>query len=607
MGAIFLVYWPAQRNGFVWDDTALVGRDPLIRSWRLIPEAFGHFLFLDATPSNFYRPLQRLTFMADYAAWEMMPRGFHLTSIFAHLAAAIALYFLASHAFIAFARKEESETLARAPTIGVPLLIALIWAIHPLHTSAVTYIAGRADPLAAFFGFGALTLGLISLRRGRYERLAILGAAIGFFAALLSKESGVFALLVWLLILALKKVSRLLWIRWAGIAAAILLGYAALRLGAEKIPPPTSKSSSEISSPVLVAQAAAHYAAMFVAPHNLRMERSVIERIPDPSDPSVKKERVPPWLTMAGAILIAALGGWGWWAKSRVPLTSAALLAFAIAYFPVSNLIPLNSTLAEHWLYVPSAFLLIAAGSFLSNFQSRWVTWISLILLLGWGIFLGTQTRKQQAYWLNERTFLTQTIHRGSDTARMRVQLGNLEAKEGHLEKAEAEFRASLKRTANLPFALIGLAGIEIRRANYPAAQKLLETAEHAPFLAAECMILRGTLEFRESQKDPTARFAAAVDLAPRSWSIRKRYLMALDQTGRRKIALRELGALLDREPFRADSWRLMGELLKKEEQPDLAVVAFRRAAALDVHDIESAREASLKTKMPEPPLAPEQ
>ena len=67
--ATFGAYWPAMRNSFVWDDTALVLRDPLIRSWRLVPESFREFLFLDATASNFYRPLQRLTFMADYAAW----------------------------------------------------------------------------------------------------------------------------------------------------------------------------------------------------------------------------------------------------------------------------------------------------------------------------------------------------------------------------------------------------------------------------------------------------------------------------------------------------------------------------------------------------------
>jgi hypothetical protein len=56
------VYAPALRHGFVWDDTALIWRDPFIRSWRLIPEGFNHFLFTDATASNWLLFLSALTF-----------------------------------------------------------------------------------------------------------------------------------------------------------------------------------------------------------------------------------------------------------------------------------------------------------------------------------------------------------------------------------------------------------------------------------------------------------------------------------------------------------------------------------------------------------------
>src|SRR5213082_214769 len=78
---VFISYAPAVRNGFVWDDTALVLRDPLIRSWRLIPEGFNHFLFVDATASDFYRPIQRLTYTIDYAGFAFRPGPYHLTSL----------------------------------------------------------------------------------------------------------------------------------------------------------------------------------------------------------------------------------------------------------------------------------------------------------------------------------------------------------------------------------------------------------------------------------------------------------------------------------------------------------------------------------------------
>src|SRR5207302_739193 len=91
--AVFLSYAPALRDGFVWDDTALILRDPLIRSWRLIPEGFNHFLFVDATASAFYRPIQRLTYTLEYAAFALRPMPYHLTSIICHAAAAVAFLF----------------------------------------------------------------------------------------------------------------------------------------------------------------------------------------------------------------------------------------------------------------------------------------------------------------------------------------------------------------------------------------------------------------------------------------------------------------------------------------------------------------------------------
>ncbi|MFZ1219060.1 MAG: hypothetical protein WAO00_07190, partial [Chthoniobacterales bacterium] len=87
-------YAPSLRNGFVWDDTALILRDPLIRSWQLAPEAFQHFLFIDATASDFYRPIQRLTYLVDYWAFVFKPAGYHLTSILCHHGATLAMLLL---------------------------------------------------------------------------------------------------------------------------------------------------------------------------------------------------------------------------------------------------------------------------------------------------------------------------------------------------------------------------------------------------------------------------------------------------------------------------------------------------------------------------------
>src|SRR3954453_10366370 len=124
--AVAAAYGPTLQDGFVWDDTALILRDPLIRSWRLIPEGFNHYLFVDATASDFYRPMQRLLYTADYAAVAFRPALYHFTSIFWHAAAALALFFFAEELLLAFSvEKARSRTIA--------FFASLVWAIHPVH------------------------------------------------------------------------------------------------------------------------------------------------------------------------------------------------------------------------------------------------------------------------------------------------------------------------------------------------------------------------------------------------------------------------------------------------------------------------------------------
>ncbi|MDB6146580.1 MAG: Tetratricopeptide repeat protein, partial [Spartobacteria bacterium] len=184
-------YAPALRNGFVWDDTALILRDPLIRSWQLIPEGFNHYLFVDATASDFYRPLQRLTYTIEYALFTVRPGPYHFTNIALHAAAAVALLFFSEALLIAFGLDPRKSW-------WIALIAASIWAIHPVHSAAVVYVSGRADPLAAIFGFVGCYLGLRGLQeKPRPALLFAIGAGFAFLLAAFSKETGlIFPLLM---------------------------------------------------------------------------------------------------------------------------------------------------------------------------------------------------------------------------------------------------------------------------------------------------------------------------------------------------------------------------------------------------------------------------
>ena len=553
--AAFVAYAPALRNGFVWDDTALVLRDPLIRSWRLIPEGFRHFLFLDATASNFYRPLQRLTFTFDYAAWGFAnPGGWHFTSILIHAGAAVALY--------AFLRRWLGEERRRWA-----LGIALVWAIHPLHTSAVTYVAGRADPLAALCGFTGLWFAL------RAEKRTQLYAALCFLCALLSKESGSVFLLIWLALIAWRRVPK----HAALYAVAVLAIYLPLRLTALKTPPPKSTPTPLIARPILAARAVAEYAGLLIAPVNLRMERDVATR-----GPARENARLREWQTLLGVLLIA--GGIVWFRRADSD-TRFALTAAVIAYFPISNITPLNATVAEHWLYVPSAFLLAAASTSLAGrWQAERLPYkLAIIATVVWALALTVRTWLRQADWRDQRTFLTRTIEAGGDSARMRVNLGNLEAAEGHPDRALAEYAEALRREPNLSFAHFAVAAVHLKLRQFAEARAALDRADASPGLEAEKLELRATLDAAQKRKPPTFVYRAAADLAPLNWPLRRRYLMSLDGNASTEKIVAELRGYMAWQDFRADSWLLLADLLTRMEQPELAAAAHEEARKRDV------------------------
>ena len=141
--AVFTVYAPALNAQFVWDDTMLVKTNLLIRSPRFVLEVFRHSLFGD--DSNFYRPTQTLTFLADYWFWGLNPFGYHLTSVLIHAANAflLCLVLAAGSADNAAGR----DSLDAAPP-KIALGVSLVWAVHPVHSAAVAYVSGTADTLA---------------------------------------------------------------------------------------------------------------------------------------------------------------------------------------------------------------------------------------------------------------------------------------------------------------------------------------------------------------------------------------------------------------------------------------------------------------------------
>ena len=171
---ILTVYFNALSNSFVWEDEYLVVKNIFIRNVQHIKVIFTNnlFYFYKNRPTDYYRPIQTLSYLFDYHFWKLNPFGYHLSSIIIHILNSILVYFLVKILF-----KDQKHSL----------LTSLFFAICPLHVSVVAYISGRADLLVTFFTISGLLLFIKFIRE--YTKLYYFGSLICFILALLSKES----------------------------------------------------------------------------------------------------------------------------------------------------------------------------------------------------------------------------------------------------------------------------------------------------------------------------------------------------------------------------------------------------------------------------------
>lgn len=203
VGAVLLGYWPAIGNAFLSDDFNMrvlfraTDAGPTLDWPLLLREWWSGWGGLEG--AAYYRPLVTYSVLVDYAFWGTNPFGYHLTNLLLHTLNAL----LVAHIIMRIAGPGK-----RYPA----LLAAIIFALHPAHPEAVSWIAGRVDVLSAVFYLLTIRCYLAYRWSGRRRHLVF---AIGAFVlGLGSKESAVTVPFVLLALDVCLKLSRGL-PRWA--------------------------------------------------------------------------------------------------------------------------------------------------------------------------------------------------------------------------------------------------------------------------------------------------------------------------------------------------------------------------------------------------------
>ncbi|XP_077568465.1 protein O-mannosyl-transferase TMTC3 [Stigmatopora nigra] len=132
-------YWNSLSCGFVFDDVSAIldNKDlrPTTPLRNLFLNDFWGTPMVEERSHKSYRPLTVLTFRLNYLMSELSPSSYHLFNIVLHVAACLL--------FLHVCRLFLDHTSG--------LMAALLFAVHPIHTEAVTGVVGRAELLSSIF------------------------------------------------------------------------------------------------------------------------------------------------------------------------------------------------------------------------------------------------------------------------------------------------------------------------------------------------------------------------------------------------------------------------------------------------------------------------
>ena len=139
MVATLALYNPVNRHPFVnYDDDRYVTENPHIHNgvtWDTITWA------LSAMEQGNWHPLTWLSHALDYQMFHQNATGHHFTSLLIHAANAVLLFLLLMYA---------------TRRVGPSLLVAALFALHPINVESVAWVAERKNVLSTFFFLVAL-------------------------------------------------------------------------------------------------------------------------------------------------------------------------------------------------------------------------------------------------------------------------------------------------------------------------------------------------------------------------------------------------------------------------------------------------------------------
>jgi hypothetical protein len=401
--AVLAAYSDSFDAGFTMDNRLVILKDPRVHAWNAqnVAAILQQNYWYPAGYTNLYRPVATLTYLLNYSApgGAENPTGYHRVNYLLHCINAWLVFWL----------------LLRVTRMYWPsFFAALIWAVHPVATEAVTNIIGRADELAAMAVLGALLLYIRAMDRQGWRRAAWLaGVMLVTTLGLLSKEN---AVVIPALALLYDVTWRFKFVRPASLAvygifaaplSAVWMARTAVFARGGPIPDSFLDNpligASFLDARLTAIRVIGRYFGLLVWPRKLSSDYS-FDQVP------VFGWR---WETAAALAGLAAITVFAAFCYRRHRAIFFLVGFSAIALLPVSNLLMrIGSIMAERFLYLPAVGFAgcAALGIYSVCRRLRCPRALAPILLCAASAALGARTFVRNHDWKDDETLAQSAV-----------------------------------------------------------------------------------------------------------------------------------------------------------------------------------------------------
>ena len=457
------IFSPSLSSEFIRDDPWQIVKNPQIQSWDYLPRLFSSDLWSQSGTEHavhFYRPLFSVWMLFVNTIGGLAPAWWHFCSMLLHALTTLLVYTLCEKLL-------ESRVAA--------FFAALLFAVHPIHVDAVSWVSASNEILFTVFALGAVLV-LVAPEMSSWR---IAASTALYAAALLTKETAIAVMPVLLLVVLFRAkrgsaVRAGLWYLSVTAAYFIVRWWALHRIGTEESKH-TWREALLTSPSVLVF----YLKKLFFPVHLSGFYANPILSVPT----------ISMWTTIAAFLLAMAV--LIWLTLRYSPLVGIAASSIVLPLMPVLlgiRIYDQGDMTHDRYLYLPSVGLCLLFG-----LLTRWV-WTRpkairlTFITASTALFLvfAVLTVRQQSFYENNEAFYQRAIDLDPTNVYVIDSFGSIHLENGENERAIGEFRSALQLAPNDPNAIYNLAHGLFETHQYAEAEPLFRIIVDSPELMAQ-------------------------------------------------------------------------------------------------------------------------